>query len=428
MPVAALGGHIYSSLSAGPTHGCGIEQSTLAGFCWGYDSLGALGDGGATTQSAPTAVAGQLSGSAIGAGANHSCAIESGTNKAYCWGDNAHGQVGKGSLGGNVTSPTVVVGGHLFVTVVSGHDHSCALTAAGAAWCWGANANMQLGNNGFADASTPVAVGGGHTWKQLTAGGNHACGIDNSDVAWCWGSDASGELGDGNFADEGLPVAVDPTDLGTAKMISAGSDFTCAVDKTANANGWCWGDGTSGQLGDNSLFAVPNPQLVDGGLKWNSISGGERHTCGIDNTSHGYCWGAGDAGQIGDGVPGSTQAPGTPVSGDTYTALAAGGDFACGMSVAKPGTGWCWGSAQKSALGNGFLMTQSAPLGVLGFHQFTQLATGQNHSCGIDVTGAAWCWGENDVRRTRHRRRDIAQHPGEGQRRASSIRRSARCS
>jgi alpha-tubulin suppressor-like RCC1 family protein len=30
---------------------------------------------------------------------------------------------------------------------------------------------------------------------------------------------------------------------------------------------------------------------------------------------------------------------------------------------------------------------------VLGEHTFTNLATGQSHTCGVDNAGTAWCWG-----------------------------------
>jgi alpha-tubulin suppressor-like RCC1 family protein len=238
---------------------------------------------------------------------------------------------------------------------------------------------------------------GAHTWKKITAGGDHTCGIDTSNAAWCWGSDANGELGDnGTLADKGVPTLVDASSMGQVKTISAGSDFTCAVDVTAAATGWCWGDGSVGQLGDGSIASPINfPTDVTSSNKWTFISAGESHACGIDNTSHVYCWGAGARGQIGDGVLSEVLLPGTQVGSDTYSAVAAGGDYACGISVSNPGTGWCWGYAIQSTLANGFLNQQSAPLGVLGKNVFSQVVASQIHSCALDAANAAWCWGDN---------------------------------
>jgi alpha-tubulin suppressor-like RCC1 family protein len=30
-------------------------------------------------------------------------------------------------------------------------------------------------------------------------------------------------------------------------------------------------------------------------------------------------------------------------------------------------------------------------------HTFTHLAAGDNHTCGIDTTGSAWCWGADSA-------------------------------
>lgn len=33
--------------------------------------------------------------------------------------------------------PVEVLGGHSFVAVCNGYDHSCAVEPSGKAWCWG---------------------------------------------------------------------------------------------------------------------------------------------------------------------------------------------------------------------------------------------------------------------------------------------------
>ena len=235
----------------------------------------------------------------------------------------------------------------------------------------------------------------GFTWKKLTAGGDHTCGIDTADEAWCWGSDDNGELGDNGSADQGTPVQVDDIAMGTVSTISAGKDFTCAVDKTVLMNAWCWGNGDVGQLGNGSQFALPTPDQVDGFFHWTVVAAGESHACGIDNSSHVRCWGAGDLGQIGDGAQVMRLTPSLAAGSDTYSGIAAGGDFACGISIGASGTASCWGWNRKSTLANGFLLVQSAAIGVLGNHLFTQVATGEDHTCALDTGGLAWCWGDN---------------------------------
>ena len=43
-------------------------------------------------------------------------------------------------------------------------------------------------------------------------------------------------------------------------------------------------------------------QLVPGGLKFESISAGAGHTCGVTPDGSLYCWGRNDKGQLGDGT------------------------------------------------------------------------------------------------------------------------------
>jgi alpha-tubulin suppressor-like RCC1 family protein len=98
-------------------HGCGLVGAGEA-FCWGSNRLGQLGLGDTTAAITPEAVVGPdggapLSFSAIAIGPTHTCAVESGSAEAYCWGGNEFGQLG---TGGTTTEPTpvptpVVMGG-----------------------------------------------------------------------------------------------------------------------------------------------------------------------------------------------------------------------------------------------------------------------------------------------------------------------------
>jgi hypothetical protein len=47
---------------------------------------------------------------------------------------------------------------------------------------------------------------------------------------------------------------------GVWTVVSAGTDFTCALDLALAP--WCWGAGGTGQLGDNDLTNAPAPRPV----------------------------------------------------------------------------------------------------------------------------------------------------------------------
>src|SRR5205085_2864247 len=73
---------------------------------------------------------------------------------AQCWGANAFGQLGDGTMTGPETCnatpcstvPVVVTGLTTAVAIRARGNHSCALLADGSAQCWGANAFGQLGD------------------------------------------------------------------------------------------------------------------------------------------------------------------------------------------------------------------------------------------------------------------------------------------
>ena len=86
-------------------------------------------------------------------GCAHACAL--GKNGAvFCWGSNANRELGVG--GGDTAKPVVALQGADGVTV--GCRHTCAWKK-GAAYCWGDNTERQLGS-GTVNSTNPVQVMG----------------------------------------------------------------------------------------------------------------------------------------------------------------------------------------------------------------------------------------------------------------------------
>lgn len=113
---------------------------------------------------------------------------------------------------------TIVVNGAvLHVTqIAAGVRHTCAVTTAGGVKCWGMNTNGMYGVSGLlgdgtttAARLTPVDVVGltsGVT--HITIGYLHTCAITSAGGAKCWGGNGSGQLGDGTTTFRATPVSV----------------------------------------------------------------------------------------------------------------------------------------------------------------------------------------------------------------------------
>jgi alpha-tubulin suppressor-like RCC1 family protein len=208
-PVAVGGNHRFASIATGGYHTCAVTADGDA-YCWGDRFFGALGDGdgsGSGQELLPIAVSGNHSFASIGASQLTTCGVTT-EAVAFCWGDGSHGRLGNGG-NGIVQGPTAVLGDHTFASVSPGRAHTCGVTTDGAAFCWGVGSLGMLGNGGTAEQFTPVAVAGNHVFASVGASENfHTCGLTAAGEAYCWGRGNYGQLGNGQTANQLVPVRV----------------------------------------------------------------------------------------------------------------------------------------------------------------------------------------------------------------------------
>ncbi|HXI63149.1 MAG TPA: Ig-like domain-containing protein [Gemmatimonadales bacterium] len=319
-----------TSITVGGVHSCGLAAGGTAycwgddaAGQLGAGTPGAqvCGIDAEPCSSTPLAVAGGHTFSSITAGWVLTCALES--SAAFCWGDNPVGGLGDGSTASSRT-PVAVTGGIAFEHIVVGNEFACGLIAGGAAYCWGNNSAGELGIGPTGPqvcssepcSTAPVAVSGNLTFVALSAGQFHVCGVTSGGAGYCWGDNANGQLGvsttetcsfGGFFFDcSTTPL---PVDGGVAfTSISAGIFHSCGV--TATGAGYCWGSNSDGQLGTGTTDFAPAPTLIAGGLSFAAVSAfGRWHSCGLTTGSLAYCWGYNGWGQIGDGTGSETWAP-----------------------------------------------------------------------------------------------------------------------
>ena len=185
----ATGGLSIRAVSVTATQVCGAVRGGGT-LCWPANAVFAA--------TPPARQNTSLEFTALAGGGDHQCGLAGG--RAYCWGDNAASQLGIGpSKTGDQTAPTAVVGGLTFTAIDAGVFHTCALTDAAQIYCWGDHTRGQVGNglvpegeNGTFDVPQAVAAPSGVQFAALGAGGFASCGIAAGDGrVFCWGAQAT---------------------------------------------------------------------------------------------------------------------------------------------------------------------------------------------------------------------------------------------
>jgi len=212
----------------------------------------------------------------------------------------------------------------------------------------------------------------------ILAGLHYGCTLMNDSSVKCWGWGSSGELGDGTFGTRGTPAAVCET--GSGPSCTGGARLTgvvglagpfgrvCALKE--NGTAWCWGNNSTGGLGDGTTTDRANPVAVcrtGAGSECNpltnivSIAAG-LHSCAVLADGTVRCWGQNSNGEVGDGTQ----------TGDTC-------DFAvCRLTptpVCTAGTN-CTGAQMLSDV--------------------VAVTVGAGHTCALLASSHVKCWGRND--------------------------------
>jgi alpha-tubulin suppressor-like RCC1 family protein len=319
----------------------------------------------------------------------HSCALTA-DGAAYCWGSNGLAELGTGTVGGESATPVAVAGGHRFRAISTGARHGCGIALDGAAWCWGMLAPERAPEAATAPAPERVASGAG--FRSLSAGSYHTCALDAEGAAWCWGVGSSGQLGHGAFVEwSDTPVRVQGGHL--FRSLSAGHRFTCGV--TLVGKGYCWGDNRQGQLGDGTNEERLLPTAVGGALEWKEIDAGVEHACGIAADGRAYCWGSDFNGGLGGAeIVGARSLPALVDWPGTFRSISAS-SYACGLTT--EGQLVCWGGLDPNRLGIPGHRTSNfgRPTLGMGGMTFASVSTGRG-TCTLAGSGITYCFGTND--------------------------------
>jgi alpha-tubulin suppressor-like RCC1 family protein len=439
----------WSSVAAGTIHTCGIRADKTL-WCWGRNDSGQLGSGD-VEQDVPEQV-GSATWSAVAAGGIDTCAIDS-FDGLWCWGDNTAGQLGTGASSQTPVVAPTPVGSDAWSAIAVGGSHTCGLHTDGSLWCWGIDANGELGINSFAEMAVPTEVGpgsnygsdiptswsavaiaeafscaiatdaslwcwggslsdgngqafafpvlvgsAGDRWKQIAAGGTTACGLHTDGSLACWGGNGSGQVGNDSTAPASTPVTVGagPIASATWTAVAVGLAHSCAIQTTGAL--YCWGNNVDGQLGSATSEAyttLPVP-ITSPSVSWQTLALGDAHTCAIDTDHHMWCVGQ-NGGQLGTLIGGSRT---TPELIGSAMAVAVGADLSgntggTACAIETNGALACWGNNANGAVGDGTTSNRDMPTPIAAGDRWLSVAV-SDHVCATDVGSSLYCWGNND--------------------------------
>lgn len=356
----------------------------------------------------------------IRAGGRHTC--YSTYIDVYCWGDNTHGQLGRGTVGGGLlekTEPKSFLGLDLHFAEVGNKntliyvddemyiigDHSEGQLApfptvytqdygsiSGLAPLEYGSAKMTkvdgdistcgeiIEDNGlpFEDPLYEIYTRyecfggffGGKTEVKINAVDNleeilfyevangFACFQSFDSKLYCLGANDKGQVGIGVISPD---VEYATEILDEVITFTLGKDFGCAL----KADGvYCWGDNSEGIFGDFLITSSSSPMKVQTILETDIslLQAGNTHACYKNSVDEIYCWGGDDHGQLGQGTQGVSSD--TPLRVESLGLplnsinFSVGANHNCAISDSAL---YCWGDNSYGQLGIGDLIDRLIP-------------------------------------------------------------------
>jgi alpha-tubulin suppressor-like RCC1 family protein len=295
------------AVAAGGDNSCAL-LATRRVKCWGDNTSGQDGDGTFAQRLSPVTVKGLPPALQVSVGGDFACALLV-NHHVDCWGDNERATLGNGVVESSDPTPSPVAG-VVNATALGLGDVGCASLQGGTVDCWGIGAD--LGDGTAVSSSTPVGVIGLTDAAAVAVSNSHACAPTRGGPADCWGGTLLGDLGvtsDGAATSRNFPKQV--TGLTKVVSVTVGQSHSCAL--LINHTVDCWGSDIVGELGNGTTtnFDTANPSPVPVSSLFNAvaISAAGSTTCALLKTDAVKCWGDGTTGGLGDGNNLSSDVP-----------------------------------------------------------------------------------------------------------------------
>jgi len=337
-------------------------------------------DTSSTAGDATTGAAAMIEWSAVALGEAHGCGIDE-MARLFCWGSNADGQLGFADTGvrgpTEITTPTAS-----WIAVAAGSAHTCAISDAHELWCFGRGETGALGTGSLQAVQPPTRIESRIGWASVAGFEGHSCAVDLDDSSWCWGANDHAQVGVAASAPIELPSLVSE---GSSMTLVGGSAHTCAL--TTDTFFFCWGwnsDYRLGPPGDGSDLPTSPQDIDDVGI---SISSEVAGTYAIIEDGMLRRWG---------GFAGIEPVEFRNVGRrEDWRVLSTGMGRAHTCIIDADASLWCIGGGEQGQLGDGASTTAAfEPTLVAAPGPWRAAATGGDQTCAIrDDDGSLWCWG-----------------------------------
>lgn len=344
----------------------------------------------------------------VSAGAYHTCALIDG-EQILCWGLDDSGQLGGGSPG-PLGNRKLVGNASAIEDIDVGGEHSCFIARSGRLYCWGHNGNGQIGDGTVKQRWLPTWVARlPERVVDVSVGEYHTCAVDEVGGVYCWGRNANGQIGDGGTADRPEPHRVG--DLAHGRVVAAGDKHTCVLLVDGGVS--CWGENSSGELGDGSTDTRPTPGRVEGLDDVISLAVGGAHTCAVVADGRVYCWGRNEFSQLGDGTDDDMRTPVEVADVSDAVAVTAGAHHTCALLAGRRAL--CWGQNSGGQLGLGVvedgLDDRGTPPSSVLLEKVAAVEAGGVHTCAVTAEQQLYCWGYNSSTQVGDLSTDIRPKP-----------------
>ncbi|MBW2262876.1 MAG: hypothetical protein JRG91_12945 [Deltaproteobacteria bacterium] len=254
------------------------------------------------------------------------------------------------------------------------------------------------------DVGTGYCYIGGICYSAGFSNPSNFCQSCDTSAPLVWTPRTGSACDDGEFCTTSDMCTSSSTCVGTAEsylfdavQVSGGYVFSCARLSTGRIR--CWGYGSGGRLGYGSMTNRYRPVEVTGITAASFLNSGQNHSCAVDGGAA-KCWGVNADSQLGNGTSTDSSVP-VQVSGLTsgVSQVCAGQTHSCALLTG--GTMRCWGRGTSGELGTGGYTNSSVPVVVLNqdgtgtLTGIVDIACGNAHTCAVNSSGAAYCWGSS---------------------------------